>query len=108
MDGRPECRHELRGGHVPEVKRRFDLNSKTYVEPRVAAGGFLSFDDMSRLAPGGLASSTGDLHWKAEAGIAWGVKDSMNLEAVGGVETGGDSAQDNWSGKFKLNVPLGN
>lgn len=93
---------------LPEVKRRFDLNSKTYVEPRVAAGGFLSFDDMSRLAPGGLASATGDLHWKAEAGVAWGVKDSMNLEAVGGVETGGGVSQDNWSGKFKLNVPFGN
>ncbi len=37
---------------VPEVKRRFDINSETYIEPRVAAGGFLSFDEMSALNPG--------------------------------------------------------
>lgn len=92
---------------LPEVKRRFELDGKTYVEPRVAAGGFLSFDDMSRLGPGGLAASAPDMHWKAEAGVAYGVKDSMNLEATGGVESGGAAAQDNWSGKLQLNVPLG-
>lgn len=92
---------------LPEVKRRFDLDSSRYVEPRVAAGGFLSFDDMSRLGPGGLAASAPDMHWKAEAGLAYGIKDSMNLEATGGVETGGEAAQDNWSGKLQLKVPLG-
>lgn len=91
---------------LPEVKRRFDLKSGAYVEPRLAAGGFLSFDDMSRLAPGGLTASDPDLHWKAEAGVAVGVKDSMNLQATGGVETGGAASADTWSGKFQLNVPL--
>lgn len=91
---------------LPEVKRRFDLDSGTYVEPRVAAGGFLSFDDMSRLGPGGLAAAVPDLHWKAEAGMAYGIKDGMNLEATGGVETGGEAAKDAWSGKLQLKVPL--
>ncbi|MGE3228163.1 MAG: autotransporter outer membrane beta-barrel domain-containing protein [Hyphomicrobium sp.] len=89
---------------LPEMKRRFDLNSSAYVEPRVAAGGFLSFDDMSRL--GAEAMQAPDLHWKAEAGVAVGVKDSMNLEATGGVETGGAEAPDTWSGRLQLNVPL--
>lgn len=92
---------------VPEVKRRFDLDSTTYVEPRLAAGGFLSFDDISRLAPGGMAAAAPDLHWKAEAGVAVGVKDSMSLQATGGVESGGQSAADTWSGRLQLKVPLG-
>jgi hypothetical protein len=48
-----------------------------------------------------------DLHWKAEAGVAVGVKDSMSLQATGGVETGGAAAADTWSGKLRLNMPLG-
>ncbi|MCC7251832.1 autotransporter outer membrane beta-barrel domain-containing protein [Hyphomicrobium sp.] len=93
---------------LPEMKRRFDLNSETYIEPRIAAGGFLSFDDISRLAPGGMAAiQNPDLHWKAEAGVAVGVKDSLNLQATGGVETGGGSAADTWSGRLQLNMPLG-
>lgn len=92
---------------LPELRRRFDLGSETYVEPRLAAGGFLAFDDLSRLAPSGALGAP-DLHWKAEAGVAVGKKDSLNLEATGGVETGGATAADNWSGKLKLNVPLGN
>ena len=92
---------------LPEMKRRFDLNSSTYIEPRIAAGGFLAFDHMSRIAPSGLASSVPDLQWKAEAGVAVGVKDSMNLQASGGVETGGQTAADTWSGRLQLNVPLG-
>lgn len=91
---------------LPEVKRRFDLNSEAYVEPRIAAGGFLAFDDISRLAPGGLTATDPDLHWKAEAGVAVGIKDSMNLQATGGVETGSESASDTWSGRLQLNVPL--
>lgn len=93
---------------LPEVKRRFSLDSDTYVEPRIAAGGFLSFDDINRLGPRGFTMTDPDLHWKAEAGVALGVKDSMNLQATGGVETGGAAATDTWSGKLQLNMPLGN
>ena len=92
---------------LPEVKRRFDINSETYVEPRVAAGGFLAFDNLSELAPGGTAMQAPDLHWKAEAGVAVGMKDSMNLSATGGVESGGQATEDTWSGKLQLNMPLG-
>jgi hypothetical protein len=91
---------------LPEVKRRYNLNSEAYVEPRVAAGGFLSFDDISRVAPGGLSVADPDLRWKAEAGVAVGVKDSMSLQATGGVETGGATAEDTWSGKLQLSVPF--
>lgn len=92
---------------LPEVKRRFDLDSATYVEPRFAAGGFLAFDTLSTLSPAGMAGQVPDLHWKAEAGVAVGVKDSMNLQATGGVESGGEAAADTWSGRLQLNMPLG-
>lgn len=92
---------------LPEMKRRFDLNSATYIEPRIAAGGFLSFDDISRLAPGGMSDVAPDLHWKAEAGVALGVKDKMSLQATGGVESGARADADTWSGRLQLKVPLG-
>lgn len=91
---------------LPELKRRFDLDSSTYVEPRVAAGGFLAFDDISQLGPHGVAQVP-DLQWKAEAGVAVGVKDGVNMQATGGVETGVQSAADNWAGRLQLNMPLG-
>jgi hypothetical protein len=89
---------------LPEVKRRFDLDSEAFIEPRIAAGGFVPFDDVSRL---GSVAQSPDLRWKAEAGVAVGVKDSMNLQATGGVETGGQAAADTWSGRLQLNMPLG-
>lgn len=91
---------------LPEMKRRFNVDGETYIEPRVAAGGFLSFDDMAALNP--ATSVMPDVQWKAEAGVAVGKKDGVNLQATGGVETGAASAQDNWSGRFQLNMPLGN
>lgn len=92
---------------VPEVKRRFELDSKTYLEPRFAAGGFMAFDSLQQMTPAGVASQVPDLHWKAEAGVAMGVKDSMNVQATGGVESGGQSDADTWSGRLQLNMPLG-
>ncbi len=89
---------------LPEVKRRFELDSTSFVEPRIAAGGFVPFDDVSHL---GSVAQSPDLRWKAEAGVAYGVKDSMNIQASGGVETGGPSAVDTWSGRLQLNMPLG-
>lgn len=89
---------------MPEIKRRFDVNSETFIEPRAAVGGFLSFDEFSKINPAVVAP---DLHMKAEAGVAVGVKDGMNLEAKGGVETGGETQPDNWLGRLQLNVPLG-
>lgn len=91
---------------LPEIKRRFSLDSETFIEPRFAAGGFLAFENFSEIAPSNVTAAP-DLHWKAEAGVALGKQDSMSLEATGGVETGGQSGTDNWSGKLQLNVPLG-
>ncbi|AHB50333.1 hypothetical protein W911_14435 [Hyphomicrobium nitrativorans NL23] len=91
---------------LPEVKRRFTLDSETYLEPRFAAGGFLAFEDFSEITPGSVTAHP-DLHWKAEAGVALGKKDSMSFEAKGGVETGGQTGADTWSGRLQLNMPLG-
>ena len=87
------------------MKRRFDVNDATYIEPRAAVGGFLSFDEFSKINPSTITAAP-DLHMKAEAGVAVGVKDGMNLEARGGVEKGSEEQPDNWSGRLQLNVPL--
>lgn len=91
---------------LPEVKRRYALDSETYIEPRFAAGGYLAFENFSQIAPGNVTSNP-DLHWKAEAGVALGKQDSISLEAKGGVVTGGQTGADNWSGRLQLNMPLG-
>jgi hypothetical protein len=90
---------------MPELKRRFDVDSETFIEPRAAVGGFMSFDDFSKINPATVTAAP-DLHMKAEAGVAVGVKDGMNLEAKGGVESGGEAQPDNWMGRFQFNVPL--
>jgi hypothetical protein len=90
---------------MPELKRRFDVDGETFIEPRAAVGGFLSFDDFAKINPATITAAP-DLHMKAEAGVAVGVKDGMNLEAKGGVESGGEAQPDNWMGRLQLNVPL--
>lgn len=91
---------------LPEIKRRYKINSETYIEPRFAAGGFLQFDEFSQVSPSNVTTNP-DLNWKAEAGVALGQAESMNIEATGGVETAGNSGTDNWSGRLQFNMPLG-
>jgi hypothetical protein len=92
---------------MPEIKRRFSVNDKTFVEPRAAAGGFVSFDDLSKLNHALPYGQIPDLQMKAEAGLAMGVQDGVNLEAKGGVETSATpDTRDTWSGRLQLNMPL--
>jgi len=92
---------------LPEVSRRFKVDSDTFVEPRAAVGGFVGFDDLSALEPMVMTSSEADLHLKAEAGVAVGVKDGSSLQATGGVESSGTTTPETWTGRLQLNVPLG-
>jgi hypothetical protein len=92
---------------LPELKRRFEVNGDTYVEPRASVGGFLSFDDLSRINPAAAPDQGSDLHLKAEAGVAVGVKDGMNIEAKGGLESTKEAEPENWTGRLQLNMPLG-
>jgi hypothetical protein len=92
---------------LPEVSRRFEVNGDTYVEPRAAVGGFVGFDALSELEPMVMTGSDADLHMKAEAGVAVGVKDGSSLQATGGVESAGASTPETWSGRLQLNVPIG-
>ena len=92
---------------LPQVSRRFDVNSDTFVEPRAAVGGFVGFDDLGALESTVVTGDDSDLHLKAEAGLALGVKDGSRLEATGGVESAGATTPENWTGRLQLNVPLG-
>ena len=93
---------------LPQVSRRFEVDGDTFVEPRAAVGGFVGFDHLSELEPMVMTGSKPDLHVKAEAGVAVGVKDGSRLEATGGVESSTTTtAPETWTGRLQLNVPLG-
>ncbi len=92
---------------LPEVSRRFEIDGDAFIEPRAALGGFVGFDEFSALDPKVVTESAGDVHLKAEAGVAVGVKDGSSLHAMGGVESGSETTPENWTGRLQLNVPLG-
>lgn len=92
---------------MPEISRRYSINSTTYVEPRAAVGAFWDFNELGQLTAPSFDANA-DLRMKAEAGVSVGIKDGTSLQAMGGVETGGEAAADNWSGRLQLKMPLGN
>jgi hypothetical protein len=92
---------------LPEISRRYTISSSTYVEPRAALGAFWDFNDLGHVATPSFGATT-DVHMKAEAGVALGIKDGTTLQAMGGVETGGEAAPNDWTGRLQLNMPLGN
>ncbi|MFA6140487.1 MAG: hypothetical protein WC684_07170 [Hyphomicrobium sp.] len=92
---------------LPEVSKRFALDDVTFIEPRAAVGAFVGFDDLQALNPSVTTVQPTDVQVKAEAGVAYGVKDGSSLQATGGVESGTTStATQNWMGRLQLNVPL--
>jgi len=91
---------------MPEVKRRFGLGESTFIEPRAAAGAFVAFDQLGSLSAAEQLEQKPDVHMKAEAGLALGVKDGVSVQASGGLETSGEAAPETWSGRFQLNMPL--
>lgn len=92
---------------LPEVTRRFELDEKTFIEPRAAVGAFVGFNDLNAINPMVTTVNPTDLQLKAEAGVVFGVKDGSTLQATGGVESGATSGTETWRGRLQLNMPLG-
>ena len=93
---------------LPEVSKRFAVDDVTFIEPRAAVGAFVGFDDLQAINPAVPSVRPTDVQLKAEAGVAYGVKDGSSLSATGGVESGTTtSTPQNWMGRLQLNVPLG-
>ena len=93
---------------LPEVSKRFAVDDVTFIEPRAAVGAFVGFDDLQALNPTVPSVRPTDVQLKAEAGVAYGVKDGSSLQATGGVESGTTTTvPQNWTGRLQLNVPLG-
>ncbi len=94
---------------LPEVSRRFAVDGDTFIEPRAAVGGFVGFDELSGLKTATVTTgNAADMHLKAEAGVALGVKEGSSLQATGGVESTTTAAPETWTGHLQLKVPLGN
>ena len=93
---------------LPEISKRFAVDDATFIEPRAAVGAFVGFDNWQALNPAVTAVQPTDVNLKAEAGVAYGVKDGSSVAATGGVESGTTSAAtQNWTGRLQFNVPLG-
>jgi hypothetical protein len=89
---------------APEIAYRFDFARSAFIEPKAVLGGFWTFDDFSRTAPG--LSMHAEPRLKAEAGVTFGVVDGPKLQALGGVEGGDATAPDVWTGRLQFSVPL--
>ena len=100
----PHTAGTARVDFAPEIAYRFDFARSAFIEPKAVLGGFWTFDDLSRTAPG--LGMHADPRLKAEAGVTFGVVDGPKLQALGGVE-GGDAATPNvWTGRLQFSVPL--
>jgi hypothetical protein len=94
---------------LPEVSRRFAVDGDTFIEPSAAVGGFVGFDEFSALkATTVTTGNAADMHLKAEAGVALGVKEGSSLQATGGVESASSATPETWTGRLQLKIPLGN
>jgi hypothetical protein len=89
---------------APELAYRFDFARSAFIEPKAVLGGFWTFDDLSRTAPG--LSMHGEPRLKAEAGVTFGVVDGAKLQALGGIEGGDAATPDVWTGRLQFSVPL--
>jgi hypothetical protein len=100
----PHMTATARVDFAPEFAYRFDFARSAFIEPKAVLGGFWTFDDLSKAAPGVGVHSEPRL--KAEAGVTFGVVDGPKLQALGGVEGGDAAMPDVWTGRLQLSVPL--
>ena len=100
----PHMNATARVDFAPELAYRFDLARSAFVEPKAVLGGFWTFDDLTKAAPGVGVPSEPRL--RAEAGVTFGVVDGPKLQALGGVEGGDAATPDIWTGRLQLSVPL--
>lgn len=88
----------------PEISYRLDIDGSTFIEPKAAISSFWDIDSLSNLAPG--SSGQEALRLKAEAGVTIGTTTGTTLQAIGAIEEDSAGAEDIWSGRFQLSVPL--
>ena len=87
----------------PELSYRLNVDGSTFVEPKAAISSFWDIDGLSSLTPGSAEQA---LRIKAEAGVTVGTTTGTKLQATAGVEEGNAGAEDIWSGRLQLSVPL--
>ena len=105
--GQPAMSHTASSGRVeigPEIAYRIDVDKSVFVEPRAAIGSFWDIESLSKLAPG--EAGHGDMRLKAEAGVTVGEVDGARVQAGAAVEEGAQGAENVWSGRLQLSVPI--
>jgi hypothetical protein len=88
----------------PEIAYRMDMGQSMYIEPKIVIGTFWNLGDAAT-----ASTATGAQHearYMAEGGITFGAVDGTKLQVGGGVEEGPTRAENVWSGKVQVNIPL--
>ena len=88
----------------PEMAYRIDMGHSMYIEPKIMLGTFWNLSDAAT-----AGTATGAQHeprHAAETGITFGGPDGTKLQVGGGVQEGETKADNVWSGRMQLNIPL--
>lgn len=88
----------------PEMAYRIDMGQSVFIEPKIMVGAF--WDLGGAAGPGADAQFQKELRHMAETGIVFGTEDGSKLQLGGRVEEGEALAEDVWSGRVQVNIPL--
>ncbi|HEX5959140.1 MAG TPA: hypothetical protein VFY92_10880 [Hyphomicrobiaceae bacterium] len=87
----------------PEIAYRIDTGTSTYIEPRLMVGTFWNLGDA---AAADTAGAEFEPRQMAETAITFGAADGTKLQVGGTIQEGDTRAENVWSGRLQLNIPL--
>jgi hypothetical protein len=87
----------------PEVTYRVDMGHSMFIEPKIMVG---TFWNLGEAASGIASGAPHSARHMAETGITVGTVDGTKLQVGGSIEEGATPADNVWSGKMQLNIPL--
>lgn len=87
----------------PEMTYRVDMGHSVFIEPKITVGTFWNLGDAASWVASGAPHGARHM---AETGVTVGTPDGTKLQVGGSVEEGETRADNVWSGKMQLNIPL--
>ncbi|HEX6002080.1 MAG TPA: hypothetical protein VFZ16_22210 [Hyphomicrobiaceae bacterium] len=87
----------------PEIAYRIDTGASTYIEPRLMVGTYWNLGEAATAEAAGLEFAFRQV---AETAITFGAADGTKLQVGGTIEEGDTHAENVWSGRLQLNIPL--
>ena len=87
----------------PEVAYRVDMGHSLFIEPKIMVGTFWNLGEAASAITSGAPHGARHM---AETGITVGTVDGTKFQVGGSIEEGATPADNVWSGKMQLNIPL--